>query len=158
MNQARDPDPAVLLEFRGWNLDLRNLLGKLVRMVDTLPFLARCRAGCCEVRSRAPRFRRGLLETTRAAQSPFGSGRARVRSAWLRDYRVGGGGGGGVPAGGGGTAAGVRFDGARAGGGGGGGGGVAAVAAAGAVYAGTEPRATGTWLPLAYMHCTYAMS
>src|SRR5689334_7485763 len=74
-----------------------------------------------------------------------------------------GGGGGGAPAGGGGT-----FGGIAAGGGGGGGaepdGGVTAGGGGGGgvdlmlFEYGTEPRDTGIWLPLAYMHCMYATS
>jgi hypothetical protein len=57
-----------------------------------------------------------------------------------------GGGGGGAPAGGGGT-----FDGR--GGAEDGGGGGAELEYPGAM----EPRATGIWLPFAYMHCMNAM-
>ncbi len=69
----------------------------------------------------------------------------------LARYRAGpGGGGGGLPGGGGGgePARGGAF-GASDGGRG---------ANGGEAYPESEPRGTGIWLPLAYMHCMYAMS
>ena len=93
---------------------------------------------------------------TRARKAP---GESACQGAVV-GYRVApGGGGGGVPLGGGGGVTDGTEGGADAAGGGGGGGGGGATCDAGCVlYDDCGVARMGIWLPLAYMHCMYAMS